>query len=275
MKAHLLLLISLAAESFLPSLAQVVADGVIRPPPHPSPPPFPSPPPLPPLRLPSPPPPPPPSPPLTLPPPPRPNTPWWHGTDDDYSLLPTIADMRALALWVYIDSTQSHSLVYLLDARYGNVEAYFSSSTSGTFWDALYVDAKLVNISWTSLSTGQWHHVHFSCPEPLTDDLNVMSEVASGDSVRDGAQDDSFLKEENTDTIGCLKGVLSEVYAWNRPVSPDELHLIVYGPWYDYYGYGGLLSYFTLEEGEGRCDPRAFGWPGRSLALRPGLSCNT
>eukprot|EP00854_Cymbomonas_tetramitiformis_P019384 gene19384-23176_t len=82
------------------------------------------------------------------------------------------------------------------------IRVWHKKRTSGTFWDALYVDAKLVNISWTSLSTGQWHHVHFSCPEPLTDDLNVMSEVASGDSVRDGAQDDSFLKEENTDTIG-------------------------------------------------------------------------
>ena len=96
---------------------------------------------------------------------------------DQYLLLPTITNLRAVSLWLYLPplptgrrlAQTGGSPVYLLDGRAGHPEAYFSSVHTSDFWERLLVDGDEAPVAWASLPRGVWAHVHLQVRNHTTE----------------------------------------------------------------------------------------------------------
>ncbi|KAK3282117.1 hypothetical protein CYMTET_10128 [Cymbomonas tetramitiformis] len=141
----------------------------------------------------------PPLPPAPSPPPSPPPPAAVYGIDfdgtDDYLLLPTVSNIRTVAIWLFLSSAQPTSQHYLVDARYGSAQHYLSNTLIGTAWSALHINAMPANITWASLPTDVWTYVVLDTGAAFSDNLNLMSRVNSGSS----------------EAFNCAKGRISEV----------------------------------------------------------------
>eukprot|EP00854_Cymbomonas_tetramitiformis_P013169 gene13169-15554_t len=120
----------------------------------------------------------------------------------------------------------------------------------GVLWSHLYVDAEEKRVTFNSLPTDGWGHIHLEASFPFTDNMNLFSRNVDGDAHYIAGQD-----------IGACKGALTEVYFWDRVVDQQELLTIIDGfnaYWSkpDRTFNQGLLSLYALEEGEG-----TLSWP--------------
>ncbi|KAK3276244.1 hypothetical protein CYMTET_15668 [Cymbomonas tetramitiformis] len=116
---------------------------------------------------------------------------------------------------------------------------------AGVLWSHLYVDAEEKRVTFNSLPTDGWGHIHLEASFPFTDNMNLFSRNVDGDAHYIAGQD-----------IGACKGALTEVYFWDRVVDQQELLTIIDGfnaYWSkpDRTFNQGLLSLYALEEGEG------------------------
>ncbi|KAK3270168.1 hypothetical protein CYMTET_21421 [Cymbomonas tetramitiformis] len=189
----------------------------------------------------------PPPPPPPAPPPPKAVYSVEFNGVSQYALLPTLSGVRAVSFWLRYSSTQPSAdttNIYLIDSRIGTIEGYFSNGAVGALWSAIYLDATSVPVSWKTweLFPGDtWAHLHFETASSFTDDINLMSKYASG--------------IENPQ--GCVRGRVSEIYVWDRPLALEMLRELAldntvsgYYP-NTYYANGGLIAFFPLEEGSG------------------------
>ncbi|KAK3277947.1 hypothetical protein CYMTET_14083 [Cymbomonas tetramitiformis] len=201
-----------------------------HPPPMPPPPPSPA--------APPPPPPPPPSAPPPHPPPPAPPNALWCLDFDgitNYLLLPAIPQVSCVDIWLWQDSQQPNVQAYLLDARYGLTNGFFSSSSIGSDWAEIYVDGQPADLSFGSIPLGRWAHLHIVSSRPFKDDMTLMARSTGGD--------DQY-------SLNCLRGRVSEAYVWDRVLSAEEVEIIAKG--FNYLNPGpGLLAYYNFEEGGG------------------------
>lgn len=62
------------------------------------------------------------------------------------------------------------------------------------------------SISWSSIPTSTWTHVHLETDVEIRDPMTIMA-LAIEEQVEDGQ-----------DFAGNLKGQLAEVYLWSRPL---------------------------------------------------------
>mmetsp|Transcript_7571 Transcript_7571/g.14268 ORF Transcript_7571/g.14268 Transcript_7571/m.14268 type:complete len:891 (-) Transcript_7571:760-3432(-) len=206
----------------------------LPPPSPPSPPPPPSPQPPPPTP-PSPPPPSPPSPPPSPPPLPSPPPPLpanhslvFDGVDD-YLQFPQLSGVAALTMWVYMDSVQPSATQYLVDARIGNVGAYFGSSVGG-YWEHLRVNGGAMPIDWSSMRKGLWMQYYLELKGPITDDITLFARQGGG--------------------VGYLKGEVAQFIAWSRPLSTENT--IVMSTGFNLQAaLGDILARYLIEEGSG------------------------
>ncbi|KAK3233289.1 hypothetical protein CYMTET_56406 [Cymbomonas tetramitiformis] len=175
-------------------------------------------------------------------PPPHPASPpygYWcveFDGDNDYMQLPHMQGIVGVSMWVRVETTQPNALHYLLDARYGATEGYFSNSQTGQDWVTLYVDGELQpDTQWSNVPQGGWAHVHVEAGAALADDITFMCRSAT----------------TNTYVVNCLKGRLAEVYTWTRALEAVIAGAIALGFDYHHHEGSGLDAYFTMEEGEG------------------------
>eukprot|EP00854_Cymbomonas_tetramitiformis_P007687 gene7687-9150_t len=141
----------------------------------------------------------------------QPIWPGWHPFEED---------LLSVTFWLKVDTyqpLQGVTPIYVMDARYGDPEGLFSTSTSGLLWERLFVDGVSMEVSFESLPIGVWTHLHFEAHHAFSDDLNFMSHVVEGDVDYH---------------VGNLKGLLAEVYLWDRWVLNYELAQMLLG--FDY-----------------------------------------
>ncbi|KAK3287837.1 hypothetical protein CYMTET_4673 [Cymbomonas tetramitiformis] len=149
-------------------------------------------------------------------------------------------DLLSVTFWLKVDTyqpLQGVTPIYVMDARYGDPEGLFSTSTSGLLWERLFVDGVSMEVSFESLPIGVWTHLHFEAHHAFSDDLNFMSHVVEGDVDYH---------------VGNLKGLLAEVYLWDRWVLNYELAQMLLGFDYQMLPLQGLVAVYALEEGEGK-----------------------
>ncbi|KAK3235376.1 hypothetical protein CYMTET_54418 [Cymbomonas tetramitiformis] len=168
---------------------------------------------------------------------------------DDYLLAPQIDGIRSISLWLWVADKNKAEVQYLVDARIGGIENYFSSGTTGAGWEHLYIDgdrssmdtwkgsALTADISWGRLKEGPsegWCHLHIESIEPFTDNVNFMTRYTSGS----GGQRD------------LMAGRIAEVYFWNQQLDQREVSIISVG--FDQRAPDDMiLAIYMLEEGSG------------------------
>ena len=116
---------------------------------------------------------------------------------------------------MYIQSSQPSPLHYLLDARHGTSEGFFSNTNVGSLWSRMYLDSKEVPILWSVLPKDTWTHVHLESTTPFSDDVNFMSRFTLNAATSYPYQ------------MGCLHGSLAEVYFWDRVLTLYEVTCLV------------------------------------------------
>jgi len=97
-------------------------------------------------------------------------------------LLPNIPGVVSVVMWVWIHPEQKHtSTVFLIDARNGAPDSYFSSAAAGSHWTHLHVNGAGTALAWDSLALGEWTHVRLTAAAPFQDDINLFSRVTDND----------------------------------------------------------------------------------------------
>jgi hypothetical protein len=90
-----------------------------------------------------------------------------------YLKSPGIANIEGVSMWLYLDSNQQHTgAKYLLDARYGVLNGYYSSSAVGGLWanGKQFVDGVETFVEWAALPTDR-------CARILTTSAYKCSQV--------------------------------------------------------------------------------------------------
>ncbi|KAK3270057.1 hypothetical protein CYMTET_21541 [Cymbomonas tetramitiformis] len=150
-------------------------------------------------------------------------------------------DIIAVSIWLWVDTEQIQTDVYIIDGRYGDPEAYYSSSAIGILWEKMYIDGtqpylfENPQIGWSYVPKDAWMHFHLEAGHAFTDDVNVASRVAGGD---------------NNAVVGCLKGKVAEIYFWADLLTDVEIQIIATG-FNQQAAQGFLLAVYPLEDGEG------------------------
>ena len=86
-----------------------------------------------------------------------------------------ITGVRAISMWVNIDSVQTGGWKYLLDARTGLGSGYFADPTISGNWSQIYVNGVKKPRSWDSIPRGVWVHLYIISNTQFNDDINFMS----------------------------------------------------------------------------------------------------
>lgn len=104
---------------------------------------------------------------------------------------------------------------------------------TGSAWASLHVNGAASAVQWSSVLEEQWVHLHMETlpSSPLDLGLTLM---ASAEAT--GSQ-----------FAGNLKGLLSEVYLWSRPLLEYEFAVIAMGFQYNDRHLTGLSAYFGFE----------------------------
>ncbi|KAK3238034.1 hypothetical protein CYMTET_51927 [Cymbomonas tetramitiformis] len=151
-------------------------------------------------------------------------------------------------------ASKSEAHPFILDGRHGNEFSHFSDSGAGSNWKWLWVDGVQEPPVWDSIPKTVWVHVHVQGLEPFNDDLNVMSQAASGGEVSGG---------------NC-RGYVAEVYVWGRNLVFFEIETIALGFDYILYLnelYANLWAVFPFQEGEGIKTNDVFGGHGMAYLV--------
>eukprot|EP00854_Cymbomonas_tetramitiformis_P026086 gene26086-31949_t len=96
---------------------------------------------------------------------------------DDYLLAATVGDIQSISIWVWKDSDQPQPHHYLLDARFGAPNGYFSNLLHGPHWTGMFIDGIPVAYNFSYLPVGDWFHLHIESDELMNDNVNFMSRV--------------------------------------------------------------------------------------------------
>lgn len=150
-----------------------------------------------------------------------------------YFLTSTISNVRSLAFWVYIDSSQpTAGWNYLLDARNGLGNGWFANAGIGTDWGTMYVNGTSQTVSWGNIPKNQWVHLYLQANSNFSDDINFMSRVTNNE---------------------WLKGKLDDLRIYNRALSATEISNLYQSGLVKIKSANGsgLVGYWPMNEGAG------------------------
>lgn len=115
--------------------------------------------------------------------------------------LPTINNIKAISMWLYITSGQTTSR-YIIDARIGLASGYIYSGGFGSGWSKMYINGVDTTKTWANIPQNQWIHVYLEATSNFTDDINLMSRYS------------------NTEY---LSGKLDEIKLYSYARTPDQI----------------------------------------------------
>ncbi|KAK3277159.1 hypothetical protein CYMTET_14816 [Cymbomonas tetramitiformis] len=156
---------------------------------------------------------------------------------DTFLQIPVHEELRAVSLWLFASSVQYQQpgqieAQCLLDAGHeGTMASFNSRDDQNNIWHRLFIDGANVTVAWSSIPSDEWIHVHLEAKRSITAAITLMCF--------------RFF-------VNCLRGMLAEVYTWDRALSAAELGELVVAS-FDQASKGtGLLSFYQLQEGAGK-----------------------
>eukprot|EP00854_Cymbomonas_tetramitiformis_P003626 gene3625-4558_t len=127
-------------------------------------------------------------------------------------------------------SQQSPSELWTVGTS-GLILTFTGMDDQNNIWHRLFIDGANVTVAWSSIPSDEWIHVHLEAKRSITAAITLMCF--------------RFF-------VNCLRGMLAEVYTWDRALSAAELGELVVAS-FDQASKGtGLLSFYQLQEGAGK-----------------------
>ena len=120
---------------------------------------------------------------------------------DDFVQFPSLTG-KSISMWVFISSSQGSGWRYLLDARDGTANSWYTSHGIGSFWAVQHVNGVRTSVSWAAIPIDTWVHLYLQGSSNFTDNINLMSR---------------FTNNEN------LNGTIDDVRIYNRALTSQEV----------------------------------------------------
>ncbi|KAK3243213.1 hypothetical protein CYMTET_47120 [Cymbomonas tetramitiformis] len=169
---------------------------------------------------------------------------------DNNILCRTSSSVKSVSLWVWLHHDQ-HDYFWLQDPtvnvtptlyewHYSSYQTLFqvpgviefaSRDTNYSGWESLHVNSvRQLNATWKALPVEEWAHVQLTSKELINNPTVIMCD---------------------SDTTACLRGLMAELYFWDRCLDTSELQSLIFEGFDQRPQRSGLLAYYGLEEGEG------------------------
>ena len=124
----------------------------------------------------------------------------FDGTND-YMITTSIANFRTISLWIDYKNI-GVQWKYLLDARPGMANSWYSPEGIGSNWESQYVNGQNTSISFSFITIGIWCNLVLIANNNYTPTVTFMNR---------------FTGNENA------QGSISNVQVYNRVLSPSEV----------------------------------------------------
>ena len=120
---------------------------------------------------------------------------------DDYMITTSITNFRTISLWIDYKNI-GVQWKYLLDARPGMANSWYSPEGIGSNWESQYVNGQNTSISFSFITIGIWCNLVLIANNNYTPTVTFMNR---------------FTGNENA------QGSISNVQVYNRVLSPSEV----------------------------------------------------